>query len=228
MTPVLATNWHFAPVTAAAARVAIVAGGPSLRGFDFLCLVRSGATVIAVNEAAGVLRFADFAFTIDSAILRTRMPFYCGRKVAAVPGDYLSPGARKRGWREPPVQPCDVHYLRRAEGHGLSRAPDTVHHGHHSGFGALGLARHLLANAQAAGANDLRLGLFGYDHKNLDRYWHGPGRDCDRPWSIDDLDYQRAAAHFDALGVQIQNGSPDSAIGAWLRNTPEGVAAWLS
>jgi hypothetical protein len=215
----------FDSITEGAAQVAIVAGGPSLIGVDLSRLSGPWVT-IAVNEAAVHLPFRPhYAFTIDSAILRTRFPFYPAmRHVAAVPSDYLSPDARKKGWREPPVSPIDgLLLLERCASDRLPHDRWAIGHNSNSGSGAISLAWHLLRNAAAAGAGPLDLFLFGFDHTALDRYWHGAGRVCDRPWATSHGFYDNAAAQLRGIGARVWHASPDSAIQAWPRHDPRAV-----
>ena len=205
-------------ITARAETVVVVAGGPSLDGFDFNALAGLGV-VLAVNESAARIPFADYAFTIDSGNLRTRMPFYHGAKVAAVPDDYLTPTARKKGWRLPPCKPCDITLLRRNMADHLSDDAGVIHHASNSGYGALNLAYHLCPT---------RVALLGFDHRDLDQYWHGPGRVAARPWEFELDPYRNAAAQFALRGADVLNGSPHSRLDMWRRTTPGGVIEWLS
>ncbi len=214
MTP----SFEWGAVTARAETVIIVAGGPSLAGFNLDALAGLGV-VIAVNEAAARLTFTDYAFTIDSGNLRTRVPFYHGAKVAAVPDNYLTPGARKRGWQVPPCRPCEITYLRRVMSDRMSDDAGVIHHASNSGSGALNFAYHLRPQ---------RLGLLGFDHRQLDQYWHGPGRVADRPWEFDLDPYRNAAAQFDARGTAVMNGSPQSRLDMFTKTTPGGIIEWLS
>lgn len=135
--------------------VAIIAGGESARGLDFDRL-RGLCPVIAVNGAAGAIRWADFAFTADSTNLETRfalpwfsaLPWYSGRKVAAI--DRVIDGV-------------DIIFIRRTNP--SSEAPADMIRGGNSG---------LAAYEWAVKNGARRVFLFGCDCVNWSSHWHDP------------------------------------------------------
>jgi hypothetical protein len=199
-------------------KVVVLASGPSLRGVP-LRRLQYKAMVICVNDMALHEPWCDMAFTLDSNVLLYRMRLYSAlQKVAAVPENYLAADARKRGWRELPLDRPKVAFLKRLRSEQILDDKAVIGHANHSGSGAVNLAYHMQPK---------KLLLLGLDHRNLHQYAYGEGRECRRPW-VDDLQwYRRSASLFERAGCQVVNGSPHSRIEAWQRVDPETGINWI-
>lgn len=175
--------------------VLLLAGGPSLRGFDFEQL-RGKGIVVAINDAIFAAPFADCAFTIDMVWLRNRaeaLASFSGEKVAAVPADYADP------------QPGLRYFLRVCQA-GKSVDPITIYTGENSGFAALDMAI-------SRGAS--RIALLGYDLTGPGHFHRGYawgsrfGANCYRQWA---QYFTALAGPAAARGVQVINCNHRSAI----------------
>lgn len=135
-------------------RVAIVASGPSARGF----VPPDDITVIAVNGAIDWIQRADYAFTLDPSKVNMarQLKRYDVRYVIALPAGYrrVDPNIiryRRIAYRgEEPTDKSSAAWLlwRFAAVKGLSTEPGCIHTGN-SSWGALGLAYHLGATSVA-------------------------------------------------------------------------------
>lgn len=208
---------------------AVVCGqGPSWMGADLgkiRDLKEDGVAVIAVNGAIESLgSLATHWFTLDfSSENRRRMrhPIPGVRYYAAVPPDYADRYVvhdhityLKRIVKEEPRdgRPFHERVIYQIVG-GLSHNPGKIHTGN-SGFGAMGLAF-------LFGAKDiLLLGIDGHGRERWDGSHNGDLRHLPRLFrsALDDLNY---------AGVQVVNGSPDSAVECFPRVTQDEGLDWL-
>lgn len=133
----------------------IVCTGPSLQNFDFSLLQNKGY-IIAVNDAAKFIPFADAWFTLDPWGLTTNQidSSFTGLKYAAVPEDYGTIKANALSHRV--MANPSINYLHRIGYHtndaqhdpielldwGLNDDKSCINTGN-SGFGALNLAYHM-------------------------------------------------------------------------------------
>lgn len=192
--------------------VAVVAGGPSLRGFDFERL--RGAHVLAVKGAIFDIPWADAAFGLDLPRYqewRERLTDLRSRIYWAVPEDQIE----KAG--APPSR--NITFLRRLPGEAMSTNPGEIYGGGTSGFGALQVCLHKRAT---------RIVLFGYDYDG----------DYDKPSNAQHNEKRRAnwqawAAHFavyvphlTARGISILNACPASTIRCFQRVTLDDGVSW--
>lgn len=185
--------------------VIIVGGGPSLTGFDFERL-RGVGYVLAVKQSWKHVPFADACFGLDlpwlewacDDLLKLQMPLYVAAPDQTLLGVHIETAT----------------YIRRVTGEGLSDNPAFIHHGGHSGFGALNFA--WLRGAR-------RVFLFGYDytgdHHDIAAY---QGRSTSAQASMWYL--PRWVKHFvpvveqaKAAGVEIINASPGSLLDVFER-----------
>ena len=217
---VLERTGLFRPVTERHDRIAVVGTGHSLKGVD----IEFGPEVyiIAVNGAHRILKRFDAWFTLD--LSRTNLEFMKKKtkKVQhflAVPSDYGRMDARLARMRRKPDS--YVHYLLRVsgEGHGRfktrSRLPDDprVIHTGNSGWGAFQLACHMQPE---------KVGLFGFD--GFGGYAYG-GKPIDlKP--MRDL-FSSAKDQVQERGIRVANGSVNSVIECFPRETPQDVVRWL-
>ena len=141
--------------------VIIVASGPSIKDVDLSKLRHADATIIAVNNSAKFLPWADYVFTLDTVHLRDLydLPDFKGQRVAAVPKGYGTPKAEKE---------CDRHEARKDTLY-VERVPFDLEDQEGimtgcSGFGAMQLA-------YKAGAK--RVFVLGCDHTQQGDYFYG-------------------------------------------------------
>lgn len=190
--------------------VAIVGGGPSLKGFDFERL-RNRFTVLAVNASILDIPFADAGFTIDRRAARNwwprlrtiRSPLYF-----AVPDNWLV------NFDGPPTG--NMTFLRRVQGTALTRDTRLISAGGTSGFGALHLA--FLNGAR-------RVTLFGFDYRpskagewhHNERHYNFVNHQIVSTWEQWARNFDDAAPVLKAAGVEVINASPGSAITAFPR-----------
>jgi tetratricopeptide (TPR) repeat protein len=136
--------------------VAIVGGGPSLRGAD-LTPLRGAVHTVAVNATASALPWSDVAVTHDASHLAERFRDFPGPVVAGVPLDHL----RRTGRVD------SIEHRRRLVTDRLSEMDDLLHSGGHtSAYTALNYAYLLRPRL---------IVLFGIDLQNFwgpDEYWH--------------------------------------------------------
>lgn len=185
--------------------VYIIAGGPSLSGYD-LSDLRARGRVIGVNRAADIIP-CDATFSIDRMFLTKRREDLAtwaiqGQEViAAVPHDWFAENS--------PIQ--GVHYVRKETGKGVGQDPEVIIHGCNSGYGALCLA--ILKRAR-------EIIMLGYDlHGRTDgQHWHDG-----YPWGNGScrIYYERWAERFQDIadelpkGVRVWNANPDSRVQAF-------------
>ena len=223
--PAPAVPWG--AVEARAARVLIVASGPSQRSLDVNAVASAAAAGVHVIAVNGALEWAVCAlswFTLDPD-RRTLPLMRAGRPgvvhYAAVPEDYGRPEAKVAYHRIPP--PPGVIYLRRVVGegplgsrHGLSEDPGAVHSGN-SAWGALGLAWLMGARSVAF------LGLDG----TREGYAFGPGRPFGGFAHLPAL-FASALPQIAARGLEVVNGSPGSRVTCFRRTAPQAALDWIA
>jgi hypothetical protein len=209
---------EFCEITDRHDRIAIVASGPSARGFS----APPGVTVIAVNGTIEWLPTADYWFTLDPG-QRNRARMLNRRPgtvyFAAVPSTFGTASAPLTGMRQP--APAGIRYLLRMTGNGvlsaktgLSDHPGQIHTGN-SAYGALGLA--YLMGAR-------RIALFGVDASHARRIEGGRSSNLDHLPAL----FATAASQLDGAGVEVVNASPGSAIECFPKMTMGDALQWLS
>lgn len=207
-------------------RVLIVCNGPSAEGVT-LPTLPGRAHVIAVNGAINWLPHVNSFFSLDPSeyvrgLLRKRRPDVV--YWLAVPDDYGMPTARLKQHRRP-AEPW-VNYLHRKTGDGFRGACPTLSgrfgdiHTGNSGYGALGLAYLMRARKIAF------IGLDGGGDRYVFMPADGPLKPCPPFDYLPDL-FASAVPQLDGTGVQVVNGSPDSAIDCWPRMDPSAAVEWL-
>ncbi len=139
-----------------------------------------------------------------------------GQRWMATPDDFGQLDARALCDRI--VAPKNVNYLHRTDGPRLSEDRSSII-GINSGLGAFNFAYHL---------NPKRIFLFGIDCNNLGRYAWGRRRGTASQDSL----FERVPSYFEgaipqlqAKGIEVINGSPDSAVTCFQRMKPEAAAA---
>jgi len=179
----------------AARPVLLVGGGPSAGTID-IDRARGRLTVVAINDSARALPWADALFTADVFWLRRRREmarYFAGARIVAAPA----------GCKLPWIGRLDR--IERRDACGLPDDPNVSHAGN-SGRGAL-------THAVAAGA--IRIALVGYDMTGPG-HWHG-GYEWTCRFGV--RDYPDWAAEMTAFagdiaarGVSVVNLNPASAI----------------
>src|SRR5580765_4838948 len=110
--------------------VAVIGGGPSLKGFDFEALC--GCHVLAVKGSMFDIPWADAGFGLDMPRYmewRERLAALPCRVYWAVPEDQLT----KTG--PPPSK--NITFLKRLDGENISYDPGEIYGGGTSGFGSI-------------------------------------------------------------------------------------------
>jgi SAM-dependent methyltransferase len=209
-----------------AERVLIVAGGPSLRRFDFSTLAELPAfpevAVLCVNRSILFTPRCDVWFTLDpdekvQPLMRERRQG--SRYFAAILDDFGTPHAKNRKHRV--SAPEGITYVRLIMGNGrwcaregLSELPGAVHTGN-SAYGALGLA--YLMGAR-------KIALLGVDGITGPHFYEGdPARDLSHLPPL----FATTLPQLQAKGIEVVNGSLESAVTCFSRDTPENAVRWL-
>ena len=178
----------------------ILAGGPSLRGFDAEAL-RGRGRVIAINNSFLLAPWADVLYYAD------RCWWLAHREEAlrVFKGQYrVSVNASDDGTKR----------LRTTGMSGLEKDPGALRHGGNSGYQAIGIAYHFGAT---------RIVLLGYDmHVNGSQtHWH----EGHLRWTAEAQErvlhdvflprFQSLVAPLKAAGVEVLNATPGSALTCW-------------
>lgn len=198
--------------------IIIVASGKSLQGFDFNRLKGLGY-IIAVNGSGDSVPFADAWFTLDPWGLNgPQLPNnFAGKLFAAVSEDF---GTAKASVAEHRITPDPrITFLHRLRQHnytnvssetayklGLSEDTSCINTGN-SGYGALNLAYHYRPK------KILLLGIDG------GMGYHYTNQKSNRPLTYLPEMFQSAVTQLQESGIQVINGSINSAITAFPRMT---------
>ena len=191
--------------------VAIVAGGPSLVGFDFERL--RGATVLAVKGTIFNMPWADAGFGLDMPRYtewRDRLADVPCRVYWAVPEEQLP--------RVGPPHSKNITFLRRRDGEKLSEDPSEIYGGGTSGFGALQVAFHKRAK---------RIILFGFDYdgqyssgfRHNDEHYEKRRAQSAENWRAWSNHFDIYIQHLNARGISVLNACPTSAIRCFQKVT---------
>ncbi len=201
--------------------VAIVAGGPSLKGFDFERL--RDAHVLAIKGSIFDIPWADAGFGLDMLRYRDwqeKLANVPSRVYWAVPEDQLE----RTG--QPPSK--NVTFIKRLDGQGFSTDPGEVYTGGTSGYGGLQVA--ILKRAK-------RIVLFGYDYDgnyNPNAEFRHNDQHYERRRDQSAMNWMEWAGYFDgmvprikALGVEVVNACPHSQIKCFPKMTVDDAVAYL-
>lgn len=193
--------------------VFIVAGGPSLRGFDFTRL--DGRNVIAINRAFEYLPKAEVLWWSDARFWRHHrddIVVHSARwkatgNVGYVPSDFL------------PSWVVQYHF----SGHGgFDENPKNLRTGNNSAFASIHLAAHLGAKIIVLLGVDMRHGPTGETHFHEG---HGVMHLEETMTNLMIPYFETLVKPLAALGIQVINASPNSALEVWPRVTiDEGLA----
>lgn len=187
-------------------RVFIMAGGPSLRGLDFVRL--SGQPVIAINRAHEFLPSATVLWWSD-------LLFWTRNQDSLI--------AHKAPWKATALSDYDVEHLPPAElvhrysftgCTGFDENPAHLRHGNNSSYAAMHLAVHLGARKLVLLGVDMRHAADGTTH------FHSGYQHVVLPETLKDLMlpyFKTLAPALAERNIEVLNASPDSALTVWPR-----------
>jgi hypothetical protein len=185
--------------------VAIVAGGPSLVGFDWEQL--RGVPAIAINRAYEVMPFAPVLWWTDAK-------FWRGHHAGIEAHRAIWKATCQVGYQGIEPLPSWVTQYRFTETGGFDPDPKNLRSGNNSAYAAMHLAAHLGARRLVLLGVDMRHGAGGATHfhggygtphleENLARYMV--------PF------FDTLAAPLAERKVEVINASPESALTVWPR-----------
>jgi hypothetical protein len=193
--------------------VAIVAGGPSLIGFDFERL-RGHAHVIAVKGSIFDLPWADCGFGLDFIRFREwkqRLMDASMRVYWALPTDRLKEAGPSGG---------SLTYLKRLDGEGISEDRSEIYTGGTSGYGALQIAIHKQARD---------VYLFGYDYngeaapagqfRHNDQHYQRAREQNAASWGEWATYFDRIVPELERREIRVFNACPRSTIKCFRKMT---------
>lgn len=195
--------------------VCILAGGPSLRGFDATLL--AGLRVITVNDAWRIRPTAAVMYFCDGSWWQDQVK----RNPKSLDGSrYFTDTIYRNLWVKGDVagefaDHPQVHTLKLSGQRGFDPDPSALRHGSNSGYQAIHLAVHLGAK---------RIILLGFDmHVRPDAtHWHQE----ERVANFAQVLKLSMLPHFDTLvrplaerGIEVLNATPGSALECWPKVT---------
>jgi hypothetical protein len=202
----------------------LLAGGPSLSGFDSEVL-RGHGRIIVINDSYLLCPFADVLYHCDRAWLFAPVAENMLKLASSFAGKEIPSGSLHRdvialifkGTYRVSMGTSEfgTHQIRSGGLTGLSSDSSRLSHGTNSGYQAINLAVHLGAS---------RIILLGYDmHCNGGMHFHNsPGRRADyhlefeKKIRLDMLPRFAGLVHpLAALGIEVVNCTPGSAITCW-------------
>lgn len=192
--------------------VIIVAGGPSLLGFDFSRLLKN---VIAINRAHEFLPAAQVLWWSDAIFWHWNKD-----KLLAHPAPWKA--TCQIEYRDDDL-PEGIHQYRFTGLEGFDARAGCLRHGNNSAYAAMHLAVHLGARF---------LILLGLDmcHAGSRTHFHGGHGIPHKEETLTRLMipyFQSLASPLAERGIRVLNASPDSALRVWPRCTIEqGLAAY--
>lgn len=187
----------------------VCAGGPSLKGLDLAALLAS-RNVIAINRAHEFLPFARVLWWTDARYWRR-----AARSLIDHDAPWKATGNLEYHKRELPLMDVQQYLFTGADG--FDENPEHLRHGWNSAYAATHLAVHLGARRIVLLGVDLR-----HDGTPAGRNFHSgygvgpPPDDTMEKWKAS---FSTLAPILAAKGVEVINGSPDSALTIWPRRT---------
>lgn len=197
--------------------VILVAGGPSLRGFDLARLADLDAWIVGVNESIFCLPRCDCGVSVDRVFVSNRHDRLEAR-IAAGMEMVIALGINGSRYH------LDAAYLARILTGKLSSKPDAVNTCGTSGYAALNVA--YLKRAK-------KVLLLGYDysadggHHHQDYEWHKPPKRA-HCWEFWAKFYDSTRPQLNAAKIEVFNASPKSVITAFQRGTIEQGLVWIA
>lgn len=144
-------------------RCFIIAGGPSLRGFDYSRL--QGERTIAINKAIREVPFADILFGMDYQFIEWIQKGDLGEDYRRAYSNFTGEKIWLNLTGAPYAYPPDVRVLLGAGEIGWTRRlADGLYHGNNSGYAAINLALVLGADPIILLGYDMKLGPNGASH----------------------------------------------------------------
>jgi hypothetical protein len=176
--------------------VFIVAGGPSLKGFNWSRL--NGKDIIAINRSYEVLPNAKYIYFADHDFFANHQADMLAHQGQIITG-YASNICKKQ------IVHPQVWEYKLTGPNGLDTQTNCIRHGRNGGYAAINVAFHLGYKT---------IYLMGYDmgRKESDTHWHDGHPRID-PESIYDTmlgHYATIAEPLKNNGVQVFNTNPDS------------------
>lgn len=187
--------------------VYIVAGGPSLKGFDFDIL--NSKSVLAINRAHENCPHARVLWWTDERYWRK-----AAASLNAHPAHWKATCKDEYG---PNDLPPWVHQYTFTGAEGFDENPAALRHGYNSAYAAMHLAIHLGAHKIVLLGVDMRHGPKGETH-----FHSGHTVECDRATAetFKDLmipSFATLAPALAARQIEVVNASPDSMLTVWPR-----------
>lgn len=184
--------------------IVCIGSGPSLTQED--CdFVFGKAPVIAINRSLALAPWAEVAYCADARMWKW---LHDDGTLAKVTGVRIGLERTSGGVKD--VSAYGVHVLHCAREAGLSRDPNALHSGGHSGHQAINLA--VLMGAA-------RIVLLGYDGQAVNRQheWHAPHPGSPKPpnYSAWQESLQSLVPSLKRAGVDVVNCSPKTAYTAF-------------
>lgn len=194
--------------------VIIVAGGPSLKDFDFDRL--AGKNVIAVNRALEFVPTAQVLWWTDA-----KFWFHNSVKILAHPAPWKATCTINYGGIELPET---IHRYRFTGHKGFDPDPGCLRSGNNSTYAAMHLAAHLGPSAIILLGLDMKHGPLGETH------FHGGHGVLHLAETLTQLMlpwFQTMAPHLAERQIRVLNASPDSALTLWKRcSIEQGLAEY--
>lgn len=196
--------------------VAILGGGPSLRGFDFERL-KGRFHVLAVNGTIFDVPWAAAGFSLDRLAMREWWPRFCAE--VQMPLHFAVPNPWLLNIEGTPAP--NMLFYRRVARASFIKNRGEIASGGTSGFGAVNLA--WLKGAR-------KIVLFGFDYGATEGGWHhNPQhyafeyRQVDANWQKWARNFHNVARRLTAEKVEVINASPLSRITAFPKMTIDEV-----
>jgi len=208
-------NWRIEPKWAGKTAF-LLAGGPSLKGFD-AGILRNHGKVLTINDSWRLAPWAHASYFCDWQWWQMQQAKNPRAKLSTAPGGEVGfhDMIYRAFWITSSPKFADnpqVHCIQLTGDRGLETSPVGVKHGSNSGYQAINLA-YLLGAA--------RIILLGYDMKcqAAHTHWHDEPRQA-QPVFQTVLDsfipaFDTLAAPLKEAGVEVINCTPDSALKCW-------------
>ncbi len=185
--------------------VALVAGGPSLRGFDWERL--RGYPVVAINRALEVLPFAHVLWWSDSR-------FWRQNRAAIEAHGAIWKATCQINYHESDAVPGFVKQYRFTGHSGFDPEPKNLRSGNNSAYAVLHLLAHLGAKRIVMLGVDMRHGPGGKSHFHEG---HGLLHQEATMTNLMVPFFQTLAAPLAERGIEVINASEQSALTTWPR-----------
>lgn len=206
----------------------LLAGGPSLRGFEAKVLRKPGYRVLAINDSWRLAPWLDCLYFTDATWYTQQLqkdPW--ALDVSINFGQLLYKKMFANGSTPPAfADHPQIKQLKLTGQDGLETDPSGLRHGSNSTYAAMNLAYHFGVK---------RIVLLGLDMRVVKgrTHWH----DSPRPDGYADVLWQSHKPHYQTLveplqsaGVDVLNATPGSALTCWpivtLESILKGEAQW--